>query len=189
MKKQMKLRNIILLITILITTSILLLFGYVSNRQFKSLLTERMVDDYQETVNTMQKNVETLINYAQDFTKYMSLNDEVLNAIIEYENMTEENKIRDYMGLKEKWDELSNELIYSAIMMTPWQASRRISRKTSSRRRWAEPSGMDGPAHSQTVPLIRKEAGLWVRCREISQRYSGEKNRGSCGICERIQLC
>lgn len=117
MKKQMKLRNIILLITILITTSILLLFGYVSNRQFKSLLTERMVDDYQETVNTMQKNVETLINYAQDFTKYMSLNDEVLNAIIEYENMTEENKIRDYMGLKEKWDELSNELIYSTSMI------------------------------------------------------------------------
>ena len=60
MKRQMKLRNTILITMILITTTILLLLGYASNRQFRTLLTDRMVDDYQETVNTMQKNVETL---------------------------------------------------------------------------------------------------------------------------------
>ena len=88
MKRQMKLRNTILITMILITTTILLLLGYASNRQFRTLLTDRMVDDYQETVNTMQKNVETLINYAQDFTKYMALNDGVLDAILQYESMT-----------------------------------------------------------------------------------------------------
>lgn len=117
MKKQMKLRNTILLTTILITTTILLLLGCVFTRQFRSLLTDRMVDDYQETVNTMQKNVETLISYAEDFTKYMSLNDDVQDAIIQYENMTEENRILDYVELKENWDRLSNELIYSTSMI------------------------------------------------------------------------
>lgn len=117
MKKQMKLRNTILFTTILITTTILLVLGFVFTRQFRSLLTERMADDYQETVNTMQKNVETLINYAQDFSKYMSLNDGVRDAIIQYDNMTEENRILDYMELKENWDGLSNELIYSTSMI------------------------------------------------------------------------
>lgn len=117
MKRQMKLRNTILITMILITTTILLLLGYASNRQFRTLLTDRMVDDYQETVNTMQKNLETLINYAQDFTKYMALNDGVLDAILQYESMTEENRILDYMELKENWDGLSNELIYSTSMI------------------------------------------------------------------------
>ena len=117
MKRQMKLRNTILITMILITTTILLLLGYASNRQFRTLLTDRMVDDYQETVNTMQKNVETLINYAQDFTKYMALNDGVLDAILQYESMTEENRILDYMELKENWDGLSTELIYSTSMI------------------------------------------------------------------------
>lgn len=117
MKQQMKLRNLILITTILVAMSILLLFGSVSYQQFRSLLTERMVDDYQETVNIMQKNVETLIDYAQDFTKYMALNDEVSNTINEYENLNDANRIRGYMALKEKWDDLSNELIYSTSMI------------------------------------------------------------------------
>ena len=70
MKKKMKLRNTILITIIFITTAMLLLLGYVSSRQFRTLLTDRMVDDYQETANSMQKNIETLINYMQDFTKY-----------------------------------------------------------------------------------------------------------------------
>ena len=55
MKKRMKLRDAILITIIMITAVIVLVFGYVSSRQFEELLTERMVDDYQETVNTMQK--------------------------------------------------------------------------------------------------------------------------------------
>lgn len=117
MKRQMKLRNTILLTTILITTTTLLLLGYVCTQQFRSLLTARMADDYQETVNAMQKNVETLISYAQDFTKYMALNDGVLDTITQYESMTEENRILDYMELRENWNGLSNELIYSTSMI------------------------------------------------------------------------
>lgn len=117
MKKQMNLRNMILITTILITTSILLLLGFVFTRQFRSLLTERMADDYQETVNTMEKNVETLISYAEDFSKYMSLNDDVRDTILQYESMTEENRILDYMELQGNWNGLSNELIYSTSMI------------------------------------------------------------------------
>ncbi|MEE0199493.1 sensor histidine kinase [Faecalicatena contorta] len=117
MKKRMKLRNAILVTIIFITAVIVLIFGYVSSRQFEELLTERMVNDYQETVNTMQKNIETLIMYTEDFTKYMSQNQEVLDTIIEYQNMEDENQILSQLIMKQKWDKLSNQLIFSTSMI------------------------------------------------------------------------
>ena len=95
----------------------MLIFGYVSSQQFEELLTERMVDDYQETVNTMQKNVETLITYMEDFTKYLSLNQEVQDTIIEYQNMEDENRILSQLAVKQKWDKFSSQLIFSTSMI------------------------------------------------------------------------
>lgn len=117
MKKKMKLRNTILITIIFITTAMLLLLGYVSSRQFRTLLTDRMVDDYQETANSMQKNIETLINYMQDFTKYTALDTDVASAIQRYESMTEENRVLNQMGLEAEWDAQSNKLIYSTSMI------------------------------------------------------------------------
>ena len=117
MKKRLKLRNAILITIILITAVIVLIFGYVSSQQFEELLTERMVDDYQETVNTMQKNVETLITYMEDFTKYLSLNQEVQDTIIEYQNMEDENRILSQLAVKQKWDKFSSQLIFSTSMI------------------------------------------------------------------------
>lgn len=117
MKKRLKLRNAILITIILITAVIVLIFGYVSSQQFEELLTERMVDDYQETVNTMQKNVETLITYMEDFTKYLSLNQEIQDTIIEYQNMEDENRILSQLAVKQKWDKFSSQLIFSTSMI------------------------------------------------------------------------
>lgn len=117
MKKRMKLRDAILITILMITAVIVLAFGYVSSRQFEELLTERMVDDYQETVNAMQKNVETLITYTEDFTKYLSLNQEVMDTIIEYQNTKDEDSILSQMVMKQKWDKLSNQLIFSTSMI------------------------------------------------------------------------
>lgn len=117
MKKGMKLRNLILITTILITTTIVLVFGYVSRRQFGNMLTERTVDDYQETVSAMQKNVETLILYAEDFTKYMSLNEQVLDTLVEYQNLSVEDEILNRVAMKLKWDDISNQLIFSTSMI------------------------------------------------------------------------
>lgn len=117
MKKQMRLRNLILITTILITVTIILVFGYVSGRQSEKMLTERTVDDYQETVTTMQKNVETLILYAEDFTKYMSLDKQVLDTLVEYEDMEEGKEILNQVAMKQKWDAISNRLIFSTSMI------------------------------------------------------------------------
>lgn len=116
-KKQMKLRNLILISTILISTTIVFMLAYISNRQFESFLTERMVRDYDETVNILKKNVETLIYYMQDFSKYMSLDESVLEAITNYENMTEETRARNELEIKRQWDMFSNRLIFSTSMI------------------------------------------------------------------------
>lgn len=117
MKKQMKLRNSILVTIILITATIVLILGSVSSRQFDNLLTERMVSDYQETVNTMQKSVETLITYVEDFTKYTALDEEVLNTIMKYQNMSGKNSGLSRVSLKQKWDKFSTKLIFSTSMI------------------------------------------------------------------------
>lgn len=117
MKKQMKLRNMILITTTLIATTLLLGLGYTLGRQFEKMLTERMVADYQDTVKTMQKNVETLILYAEDFTKYTSLDEKIPEAIVEYQKADGGNEILDRMALKRKWDAVSNHLIYSTSML------------------------------------------------------------------------
>ena len=117
MKKGMRLRNLILITTILITATIILVFGYVSGRQFEKMLTERTVDDYQETVTTMQKSVETLILYAEDFTKYMSLDKQVLDTLVEYQDVEKGNEILNQVLMKQKWDAISNRLIFSTSMI------------------------------------------------------------------------
>ena len=112
-KRKMRLRNTILFTTILITTTVVILLGYISNRQFKELLTERMVDDYQENVNALYKNVVALINYSEDFIKYMSLDDSFLESISDYQNMTEETRVLNELEIKRKWDSYTNRLVYS----------------------------------------------------------------------------
>ncbi len=117
MKKQMKLREIIFITIILITTGIVVSLVYVSNQQFTKLLTERMVGDYEETASTLQKNIEALFTYGQDFAKYMSLDQTVLDTIEEYENMSEDNEIRNKMQLQNKWNQFSIRLLYSTSML------------------------------------------------------------------------
>lgn len=116
-KRQVKLRDRILVTTILITAIIVLAFGAVSGARFQELLAERMVEDYQETMNATQKNVETLINYMQDFSKYMALDKRVEDTIAKYQSMTEENRARSQLAIKEEWDGISNKLIYSTSMI------------------------------------------------------------------------
>ncbi len=113
----MKLRNTILITTILITTGIVLILGGVSGRQFERMLTKRMVRDYQETVNTMKKNVETVVAYTEDFTKYISLDDTVLETILEYQNAEGKQEVLNRLAMKQKWDGFSNQLIFSTSMI------------------------------------------------------------------------
>lgn len=117
MKKKMKLRSMILITTILITNTLVLILGGVSGYQFKKMLTERTVADYQETVYAIQNNLETLITYVQDFTKYMSLNDDVLDTIEEYQRKEGNISILDNMKMKQDWDALSTQLIFSTSMI------------------------------------------------------------------------
>ncbi|MEG2395366.1 MAG: cache and HAMP domain-containing protein, partial [Ruthenibacterium sp.] len=91
--------------------------GYVTNYRFKQQLTERMVDDYQQTANAMQKNLETLILYAQDFSKYMALDEDVLNTIHTYKNMREDQVIMNRLSMQKKWNEFSTRLLYSTSML------------------------------------------------------------------------
>lgn len=117
MKKQVTLRNSILIAIILVTAIIVVIQGYVSNWRSAELLTERMIDDYQETTDAVCKNIETLIIYVQDFTKYTALDEGVLNTITDYQNESEENNIRNRMLMKAKWDKISTRVLYSTSML------------------------------------------------------------------------
>ena len=117
MKKKMKLRRMILITTILISNTLVLILGGVSGHEFEEMLTERTVADYQETVHALQNNLETLITYVQDFTKYMSLNDDVLDTIEEYQSKEGKISILDGMKMKQDWDALSTQLIFSTSMI------------------------------------------------------------------------
>lgn len=102
---------------ILITTGIVLILGIVFGRQFERMLTKRMVKDYQETVNTMKKNVETVVTYTEDFTKYISLDDTVLETIMEYQGAAGRQDVLNQLAMKQKWDGFSNQLIFSTSMI------------------------------------------------------------------------
>lgn len=103
--------------TSLISAVIVLVFGVIASRSFQDLLIERMVEDTKETMNATQKNVETVITYMEDFTKYMALDQRVSDTITEYENMTDENRIRKMLDIKRSWDAISNRLIFSTSMI------------------------------------------------------------------------
>lgn len=66
---------------------------------------------------TTEKNVETLVDYMQDFTKYMASDERVAATIMEYQSMTEETRIRSELDMKRKWNGICNHLIFSTSMI------------------------------------------------------------------------
>ena len=117
MRKRMTLRNTILITMILVTTILVAVLGSVSSRRFGNALTERTVSDYQETVNAVQKNMEALIIYAQDFAKYLSLDESVLETITEYQRLEGRITSAELTKMRQEWNLVSGRLINSTSML------------------------------------------------------------------------
>ena len=85
-------------------------FWFVCNRKFSQLITERAVDDYAETTIAVQKNVDTLISYTEDFAKFLSLNERTQFLLEEYNS-----GVQDTASLNDAWREVSLQLLYSSF--------------------------------------------------------------------------
>lgn len=115
--RQLKLRKTILITMITVITVAVVLVGYISGRQFEKILTDRVVNDYQRTVNTIRQNTETLIAYAEDFAKYLSLDDTLRNSLEEYQNLSGSRYSVGLVALNKKWEDISTKLIFSTSMI------------------------------------------------------------------------
>ncbi|WP_373216742.1 hypothetical protein [Ruminococcus sp. 5_1_39BFAA] len=83
-KKKISLNYIIFIAITMVAVATILSFWFLCNRKFSGLIIERAVDDYAETIVAMQKNVDTLVSYTEDFAKYMSLDERVQSLLEEY---------------------------------------------------------------------------------------------------------
>lgn len=113
----MKLRHIILLTMISIIAVIIAVFAVFSLRQYERSMKAQVVSDCGETVDVMGKSVESLIMYMEDFSKTISLNESVRNAIMIYLGSDDEMSLHDAAALRKEFDHLSTGLFYSTSMI------------------------------------------------------------------------
>lgn len=111
MKKKMTLRNTIFITMISIITVIVSVFGLISGKQFEKMLTDRAINDYGETVNTMRQNVLTLRAYMEDFAKYLAIDETLKNSIEEYRELADGNTASSLAPFTMRWDNICSKLI------------------------------------------------------------------------------
>ena len=104
---------IIFIAITMIAVITLLSFWFACNKKVFSVLTERVVEDYSQTTLAVRKNVETLMSYTEDFSKYISLDSRVQQLMKEQANATEEERIRNEVQMRKAWESISVRLIYS----------------------------------------------------------------------------
>ena len=115
MKKQFRLSNIIFAAISVVAVISLFLFWSISNQKVFSMITERAVEDYAQTSTAVQKNVETLISYTEDFSKYLSVDDNIRG------NMEETGKAddtRSELEIRKNWEEICAQLIVTTSRLT-----------------------------------------------------------------------
>lgn len=112
-KKKISLNYIIFIAITMVAVATILSFWFLCNRKFSGLITERAVDDYAETTVAVQKNVDTLVSYTEDFAKYMSLDERVQSLLEEYNGSSVENRVKNAAFMYNEWEEISVQLIYS----------------------------------------------------------------------------
>ena len=61
----------------------------------------------------VQKNVETLISYTEDFSKYLSIDEQMQNLMEEQKNVSDGGMSRSNIEIRQDWQQLSRTLIYS----------------------------------------------------------------------------
>ena len=113
MKKKLRLNHIIFAAIAMVAVVTLLSFWLVCNQKLYNLITERVVEDYAETTMAVQKNVETLISYTEDFSKYVALDDRLQSLIDEQRNASASESGRNPIEVRRDWEEISMGLIYS----------------------------------------------------------------------------
>lgn len=117
MKKKLELKYIIFITTLLLSVTTLLTFWFICSEKFSDLITERVVDDYAEITVAVQKNVETLVSYTEDFAKYLSLDEQVQSLLEEYNAASSQERVQDKVTMYNKWEDISIQLIYSTTRL------------------------------------------------------------------------
>ena len=110
MKKKIRLNHIIFAAISMVAVVALLSFWAICNQKLYDLIMERVVEDYEEMTVAVQKNVETLISYTEDFSKYVALDNRIQSLM---EEQHKASGTRSPIEIRGDWEKISVGLIYS----------------------------------------------------------------------------
>lgn len=111
MKKKIRLHHVIFAAVAAVAVVSLLSLWLICNQKFFDMITRRVVEDYSQTTQAVQKNVETLISYTEDFSKYLALNENVQKLMKEQLGLVDAP--RNPVQIREEWDHIRVQLINS----------------------------------------------------------------------------
>lgn len=113
MKEKLRLNHIIFAAISIVAVISLFAFWSICNRKVFKMITDRAVEDYAQTSTAVQKNVETLISYTEDFSKYLSIDEQMQSLIQEQKSASGGQPLRSDIEIRQDWQQLSRSLIYS----------------------------------------------------------------------------
>ena len=113
MRKKVRLNHIIFAAIAIVAVVSLFAFWSVCNHKVFNMITERVVEDYSQTTMAVQKNVETLISYTEDFSKYLAIDEQMQSLIEEQKSASKGQQLRSDVEIRQDWQKLSRSLIYS----------------------------------------------------------------------------
>lgn len=115
MKKKLRLNHIIFVAISIVAVISLVAFWGICNHKVFNMITDRVVVDYAQTTMAVQENVETLISYTEDFSKYLSVNDNIRNNMRE---LTQTGDARSELEIQRSWEQVCSQLIATTSRLT-----------------------------------------------------------------------
>ena len=113
MKRLIRLNQIIFVSVTLVAVISLMSFWAICNQRVFSMITDRVVEDYTQTIAAVQQNVETLVSYSEDFSKYLSVDEHIQSLMETQYRTTEADRVRNEIETRRDWEEINVRMTYS----------------------------------------------------------------------------
>ena len=113
MKRLIRLNHIIFFAVTIVAVVALLFFWSICDRRVSSMMTDRVVEDYTQTIAAVQQNVETLVSYTEDSSKYLSIDEQIQSLMETQDRATEADRVRSEIEARREWEEINMRMAYS----------------------------------------------------------------------------
>ncbi|MBQ3424747.1 MAG: sensor histidine kinase [Clostridia bacterium] len=122
MKRLLRLNHIIFFAVATVAVVALVSFWAICNHRVFGMMTDRVVEDTTRTIAAVQRNMETLVSYTEDFSKYLSVDEQIQRLMEVRDWASEADRVRSEIVTGRDWGEINTRMAYSTSRLAGFGA-------------------------------------------------------------------